>query len=86
MGNVETLIVCKPSFDGQTVLPCPSGMSPTTISAYVFDGSAAAQIQALTQPVDYQLAAEMGSIGFGIVVVFAVFILAFRVSKSALRG
>lgn len=86
MGNVETLIVCKPAFDGQTVLPCPSGMSPTTLSAYVFDSSSAAQIQALTQPVDYQLAVEMGIIGFGIVVVFAVHILAFRVIKSALHG
>ncbi len=68
VGTVETLVLCKASAFSQA--PCPSGQAIATVQGVVLDPAYLASLNAVTDPLDYSVAAKFFSFGLTTVISF----------------
>lgn len=75
VGSEQTLVICVPT-QGRGA-PCPAGMAPATMSAYVISPSQAASFEAQNAPFDYGVASQIWGVAFTFVLTL------YLVSRSA---
>lgn len=66
VGIEMPVVVCAAASVQQS--PCPSGMAPAVVQAYLLDPSQAASVEAQNQPFDYSVAAQIWGMAFTFVV------------------